>query len=135
MPHFQADLQADARDHLQGQPQRGGQAGVQDDLQSDLEAIARIAKDLSKGLDAKDLIASLNALDKTSSAQRLGFIFDRMKFREHARHIAKWLHGRPDFKTPQPLELGAAKAGNTELDSRWKIRYTSEHLSLMEELK
>jgi hypothetical protein len=100
-----------------------------------LEAILRIARDLSKSLDGKDLIASLQALDQASSAQRLGFIFDRMRLRDHARHIAEWLHGRPDFKTPQPLELGSAKIANTDLDSRWRIRYTPENLSLMEELK
>jgi AbiEi antitoxin C-terminal domain len=100
-----------------------------------LEAIIRIANDLSKGLDDKDLISSLKALNQASSAQRLGFLFDRMKLRDHARHIAKWLHGRPDFQTPQPLELGSAKVENTELDSRWKIRYAAENLCLMDELK
>jgi predicted transcriptional regulator of viral defense system len=100
-----------------------------------IEAIARVAKDLSRDLTRADLFASLDALDKVSTAQRLGFILDRLELGVCARHVATWLGARPNFRTSQPLERGTTHSQNTETDSCWKVRYDPNRLSILEEFK
>jgi hypothetical protein len=105
------------------------QAGV-----GGLEAVSRVAKDFSRDLTREDLFASLEAHDKNSTAQRLGFILDQLKLATCARQVADWLKARPGAKGPQPLELGTEHQQNTETDSRWQVRYDPARLSILEEL-
>ena len=100
-----------------------------------LEAVARVARDFARDLTREDLFASLDAHDTNSTAQRLGFIFDRLELATGARHVAAWLKARHDLKGLQPLELGTDHLQNTETDSRWKVRYDPHRLSILEDLK
>jgi len=100
-----------------------------------IEAIARVTKDFSRDLTREDLFASLDALNQVPAAQRLGYIFDQLKMTACARHVAAWLNARHDFKGPQPLELGTTLSQSMETDSRWKIRFDPNRLSILEEIK
>ena len=100
-----------------------------------IEAIVRITKDLSGEVSREDLFASLDALNQAPAAQRLGYLFDQLKLKTCARHVAAWLDARSDFKWPQPLELGIPRAQHMETDSRWKVLYDRNRLSILEELR
>lgn len=90
-----------------------------------LEAIARIARDLSSDIAAGELTEALDALDQIPTAQRLGFLFQHLQRDTLAGEIFGWARGRSDLAVHQPLELGTPIANQTARDRRWNIRFDS----------
>ena len=88
-----------------------------------LEAIARVARDLSADIAAGELIRALDALDQIPAAQRLGFLFQHLQCDRLAGEIFGWARGRSDLAVHQPLELGTPIADQTARDRRWNIRF------------
>lgn len=88
-----------------------------------LEAIARIARDLSSDIAAGELTIALNALGQIPTAQRLGFLLQHLECNRLAGEIFAWARGRSDLSVHQPLELGAPIADQTVRDRRWNIRF------------
>lgn len=97
-----------------------------------IEAIGRIAKDLSPAIATGGLFSALEALGNTVCAQRLGFIFDTLGLRIHANVVEGWLQGK--LKTFASLTLGERSTDDTLTNSRWYIKYNNTDLQQLKEL-
>lgn len=96
-----------------------------------IEAIARIALDFNKAMTGGGLFAALDAMNNTSCAQRLGFIFDILGLQIHANVVESWLKGRS--KTFTPLTFGEQSLHATLTNSRWYLEYTYSDLVHLKE--
>ena len=97
-----------------------------------IEAVARIAKDFSGAITAKELTNALDALDQIPTAQRLGFVLDHLGLARPAMKVALWLAGKR--RNIQSLELPAAPDSTSLLDERWGIQYHAMQRAIFEEL-
>jgi hypothetical protein len=79
------------------------------------------AADLFPRITADDLLAALDAAGSVPSAQRLGFVFERVGADELANVAARWIDGKP--RRAIDLEPGAGAAW--EHSGRWQVRVNS----------
>ena len=86
-------------------------------------------KNLGSAIEAKELYDALEALDQVSTAQRLGFLLDRLKHQDLAALVSKWLGSRAGARAPQSLELGTPLPSNLKTDLRWRIMFDPRRLS------
>lgn len=98
-----------------------------------LEAIVRIAKDFSPAMTSAGLTDAMDALGLTPSAQRLGFVLEKLHQKKLAHAVDVWLKQRRP--TPQPLEPGDHLNDVQKMTSpRWVIEYTPRQQEQIEEL-
>jgi hypothetical protein len=100
-----------------------------------LEAIARIARDLSPDIAAGEMNAALDALGQVPTAQRLGFLLQYLQCDALAGEVFGWVSGRSDLAVHQPLELGTPIAEQTARDRRWSIRFDRASAAMLSELR
>lgn len=99
-----------------------------------LETLGRTCNDFAPELSPKALAASLDAHDMTSTAQRLGFVFDTLDFERIAAVIAKWLAGRP--KNTIMLDPSTVvQEHSINETSRWHVVYQTKQQNLLRESK
>lgn len=99
-----------------------------------LEAIVRVANDLSVELNAASMTQALNALDQVPAAQRIGFVLDRIGAAKAAKAVARWLSARRP--QTQPLEpQRSAHRSTPRIDPSWNIAFDADQLAVIEELK
>lgn len=94
-----------------------------------LEPVARILNNLGSAIEAKELHDALDALDQVSTAQRLGFLLERLKHKALADLVSKWLGSRANARAPQSLELGTPLPSNLKTDLRWRVVFDPRRLS------
>lgn len=96
-----------------------------------LEAVVRVTKDFIPEFTRADLLAALDSLDQLPTAQRLGFILERLQPRLAAT-VEAWLKRRR--LNQQPLIPGESPAPDWPImPNRWSIRYTAQQEKLIEE--
>jgi predicted transcriptional regulator of viral defense system len=100
-----------------------------------LESVARILKDIGSVIEAAELRDALNALDQVSTAQRLGFLLERLKLKELADSVSKWLGSRAHARAPQALELGTPLPSNLKTDPHWRVTFDPWRLSQALEIR
>lgn len=97
-----------------------------------LEAVVRVTKDFIPELTRPDLLAALDSLDQSPTAQRLGFILEHLQPRLAAT-VEAWLKRRR--LNQQPLVPGDSPDPDWPvIPNRWSIRYTAQQVKLIEEL-
>jgi hypothetical protein len=79
------------------------------------------AVDLFPRITADDLLAALDAAGSVPSAQRLGFVFERIGADELANVAARWIDGKPHRAIDLEPRAGAA----WERSGRWQVRVNS----------
>lgn len=100
-----------------------------------LEPVARVLKDLASAVDDKELRKALDALDQVSTAQRFGFLLDRLELKRLADSVSDWLGNRASDRSPQPLELGTRRRSNLKTDPRWRVAFDPVHVNQLLELR
>jgi hypothetical protein len=105
-------------DLLRHQPAAGG-----------LESVVRIVKEFARAIEDTDLREALDALAQVSTAQRLGFLLDRLQFSHLARLVWEWLGPAVRERALQPLEPGASAARPADSDRRWRISFDPDRMS------
>lgn len=87
-----------------------------------LETVVRVLRDLAPSIKSQELRAALDALDQRSTAQRLGFLLDRLAQRKLTGVVSSWL-GTRSHRLPQRLELGTTGSRTLETDNYWHIAF------------
>lgn len=82
-----------------------------------LDNVTTVISQLSSSLDAKKLPAAMRLVGDVPSAQRLGYIFDRLQARKLAHAVQNWIERQSP--RPVPLRTGAALEGPE--DRRWHV--------------
>jgi len=96
-----------------------------------IESIARIVRDFGPFLVGDEITKAANATAQVATAQRLGFLFDRLRMSHAANRLDEWLVGR---RMPyHPLEHGEGQDVPI-IDERWHVRYNTRHLTMLEEV-
>lgn len=95
-----------------------------------LEAVGRITRDFLPELRKEALLSALRAMNQKLAAQRLGFILEALGSPQLAKTVADWLGS--NLQNVQPLERGTK---GRELNRKWRIRFTPQQLSLLQELR
>jgi predicted transcriptional regulator of viral defense system len=99
-----------------------------------LEALVKALRDLAPSIKSPELREALDALDQRSTAQRLGFLLDRLGNRKLARVVSSWLGAR-SHRAPQPLELGIVPSRRLETDNHWHVAFDPARVKLALELQ
>ncbi len=95
-----------------------------------LEAVGRVTRDFLPTLRKEALQTALQAMDQLLVAQRLGFVLEALGSHKYANIVSGWLASKP--LTTQPLERDTEAH---ELHARWRLRFSPQQLSLLEDLK
>lgn len=83
-----------------------------------LDHVATVIAELSAKIDPKRLAAAVKAVGDVPNAQRLGFIFDRIRARDVADALKHWV----DRQSPHPIPLRSYRRGvNGKEDRRWHV--------------
>jgi predicted transcriptional regulator of viral defense system len=99
-----------------------------------LETLARTCVDFAPELTGKALEASLDAHSMTSTAQRLGFVFDTLGMERFAVVVARWLARRP--KNVVPLEVSTLVDEHAMNEtSRWSVSYQTKQQNILRGFK
>jgi predicted transcriptional regulator of viral defense system len=97
-----------------------------------LEAVVKILRDLAPSIKPPEL---REALDQRSTAQRLGFLLERLGNRKLTKVVAAWL-GLRRHRAPQPLELGIALSRRRlETNLQWHVAFDPARVKLALELQ
>jgi predicted transcriptional regulator of viral defense system len=98
-----------------------------------IEAIARIAHDFSRGITPNGVLAALIALDQAPTAQRLGFIAERVGFsKKILATIENWLCLKRISQ--QSLQRDGNNHEELLVCDRWSILYTAKQLETIQEI-
>lgn len=95
-----------------------------------LETVVRVLRDFAPSIKSQELRAALDALDQRSTAQRLGFLLDRLAKRQLAEVVSSWL-GTRSHRLPQRLELGTIGSRALKTDNYWHIAFDPARVSLV----
>lgn len=83
-----------------------------------LDHVATVISELSANLDSKRLVAAVKVGGDVPNSQRLGFILDRIRARELADHLKRWV----DRQGPNPVPLRSHRRGvDAKEDRRWRV--------------
>jgi len=99
-----------------------------------LESVVRVLRDFVPYIKPAELRTALDALDQRSTAQRLGFLLDRLGHPALAKVTSTWL-GASAHRMPQRLELGTAAARDLDTDDRWRVAFDPIRVGLALELQ
>jgi predicted transcriptional regulator of viral defense system len=99
-----------------------------------LESVVRVLRDFAPSIKPTELRAALDALDQRSTAQRLGFLLDRLDHPALAKVTSAWL-GASTHRMPQRLELGTAAPRDLDTDDRWRVAFDPVRVNLALELQ
>lgn len=97
-----------------------------------LEAVARVAKDLTPKMTSSGLKDALIGLGQVPAAQRLGFVLQHMGSERLASIVATWL--QKQRKSVQPLVTPQAETGAYITDYNWAVEYTPGQLEQLKEV-
>ena len=99
-----------------------------------LETVVRVLRDFVSSIKAAELRTALEALDQRSSAQRLGFLLDRLGHPGLAKVVSAWI-GASGHRLPQRLELGTAPSRSLDTDNNWQVAFDPVRVGLALELQ
>jgi len=83
-----------------------------------IDHVASVIGELAELLQPTRLVAALRLVDDTPSAQRLGYILDRLRWNELAESVRRWV--TPRIARFQPLRPGQS-AEHVREDRRWQL--------------
>ena len=99
-----------------------------------LESVVRVLRDLAPSITTTELRTALAALDQRSTAQRLGFLLERLSHPVLAKVTLAWL-STSTHRMPQRLELGIVSLDKLDTDKRWNIAFDPMRVQLALELQ